>query len=141
MPPWPGATGSRSRNACEKAGAFPDPASALSRSFVQRDGARAIAEVEIACSEREAAVWRERLDTAVTLLLERLEAGPRDRFLALQRSWEGYAAQRCTLAGDVHSSAPSTLAQARCDLGEIASRAIKIERLSRSPNPGSQLTR
>lgn len=99
------------------------------------------AEAEIACSYRETAVWRQRLDTAATLLLERLESGPRERFLSLQSSWEGYAAQRCALAGDIPLSLDSALAQARCDLGQVANRALDIERLARSPNPGSALTR
>ena len=99
------------------------------------------AEAEIACSYREAAAWRARLDTAATLLLDRLEPGPRERFLSLQSSWEGYGAQRCALAGDVPVSTSSALAQARCDLGQVANRALDIERLARSPNPGSALAR
>lgn len=99
------------------------------------------AEIEIACSYREAAVWRQRLDTAATVLLERLEPGPRERFLSLQSSWEGYAAQTCALEGGVPLSQDAALAQAMCDLGQIANRALDIERLARSPNPGSALMR
>src|ERR671916_148035 len=47
-------------------------------------------EAEIACTRREAAVWRERLDVATMALAQRLEPGQRSRFAAEQRSWESY---------------------------------------------------
>src|SRR5215211_3796320 len=55
-------------------------------------------EVEIACSRREAAVWRERLDLSLAALAQRLDSGPRNRLGSLHRAWEGYSAQKCAFA-------------------------------------------
>ena len=56
-------------------------------------------EAEIACTRREAAVWRERLDLATINLAQRLEPGPRSRFAAEQRSWESYVGLKCAFVG------------------------------------------
>jgi uncharacterized protein YecT (DUF1311 family) len=89
-------------------------------------------DAEIACSRREAAVWRERLDAAMTALAQRLASGPRSRFAAVQRSWEGFASQKCAFLGEVEQPARAPAMQAGCELTEVAARAIEVERMARS---------
>jgi hypothetical protein len=86
---------------------------------------------DIACSRREAAVWRERLDLALASFAQRLEPGPRSRLAALQRSWEGYSAQKCAFAGEIQPPARAAAMQAGCELREVALRAMEVERLAR----------
>jgi lysozyme inhibitor LprI len=88
-------------------------------------------EAEIACTRREAAIWRERLELAAMLLGQRLESGSRSRFVALQRSWESYTAQKCAFIGDVQPPARAAVMQAGCELNEVAQRALEVERLTR----------
>jgi hypothetical protein len=95
-------------------------------------------EAEIACARREASIWRERLDLGAAALLQRVPSGPRNRFAALQRSWEGYAAQKCAFLGQIQPPARAPALQAGCDLNEVAHRAIEIERLARGQTPVSQ---
>jgi hypothetical protein len=90
-----------------------------------RDGA------EVACSRREAAVWRERLDLGLAAVAQRLEAGARSRLAALQRSWESYSAQKCAFAAEIQPPARAASMQAGCELRETALRAIEIERMTR----------
>jgi hypothetical protein len=89
-------------------------------------------EAEIDCSRREAAVWRERLETAARALAPRLESGARSCFAAVQRSWESYAAQKCAFIADVQTAARAPTMQAGCELSEVAGRALDVERLARS---------
>lgn len=105
----------------------------------QRGGNRS--DVELACNAREAAVWRERLDAAAAVLMDRLQGDARARFLGIQRDWEAYAAQRCAVMAEVRPSPSAALAASRCDLREIARRAIDVDSLSRSANPGRALAR
>ena len=88
-------------------------------------------EAEIACTRREAAVWRERLDLALSAFAQRLEPGPRSRLVALQRTWESYAAQKCAFAAEIQPPARAASMQAGCELRETALRAIEIERMTR----------
>jgi hypothetical protein len=90
------------------------------------------ADAEIACARREAILWRERLDAASGAFAQTLDAGQRSRFSALQRSWEAYTAQKCGLLGEIQPPARMAAMQAGCDLQEIASRAIEIERSVRT---------
>lgn len=92
-------------------------------------------EAEVTCSRREAEVWRERLDAAGRIVSDRLEAGARARFVALQRSWEAYTAQKCSFVFDVQDAARAPGAQAGCELNEVALRAIEVERLARRQTP------
>ena len=46
-------------------------------------------------------MWRERLDLALSAFAQRLEAGPRSRLVALQRTWESYAAQKCATCHNI----------------------------------------
>jgi uncharacterized protein YecT (DUF1311 family) len=95
-------------------------------------------EAEIDCSRREAAVWRERLQAASGALARRLEAGPRNRFAAVQLSWETYAAQKCAFVADVQVALRAPAMRAACELSEVASRAIEVERLARRQAEASQ---
>ena len=83
---------------------------------------------EVECSRREAAVWRERLDFALSAYAQRLDSGPRSRLAALQRSWEGYSAQKCAFAAEVQPAARAAVTQAACELREVALRSMEIER-------------
>jgi hypothetical protein len=89
-------------------------------------------DAEITCARREATLWRERLDAAAGAFAQTLDAGQRSRFAALQRSWEAYTAQKCGFLGEIQPPARMAAMQAGCDLQEIASRAIEIERSVRT---------
>ena len=94
---------------------------------------------EVDCSRREAAVWRERLDLALAAYAQRLDSGQRSRLAALQRSWEGYSAQKCAFAAEVQPAARAAATQAACELREVAIRAMEIERgLRRRERPAER---
>lgn len=86
--------------------------------------------VEVVCSRREAEVWRERLDIVAGAFVQRLESGPRQRFAAVQRTWETYAAQKCAFASEMQQPERAAATGAACDLREVALRAIEVERLA-----------
>jgi uncharacterized protein YecT (DUF1311 family) len=88
-------------------------------------------EAEVECSRREEAVWRERLDAAGRVLMQRLDSGARSRFVSVQRAWEAYASQKCAFMGDVQPAGRAPAMHAGCDLSETAERAIEVERLAR----------
>jgi len=88
-------------------------------------------EAEIACSRREASVWRERLEAGARALVQGLDSGGRSRLVAVQRSWEAYAAQKCSFAGAVQPPARASVTQAACELREVAERSIELERMAR----------
>jgi hypothetical protein len=92
----------------------------------QAEGERHVA--EIACSRREARVWRERLDNAARTLAQGLDSGARGRLVAVQRSWEGYASQKCAFAGELQIPARAATVQAACELREVALRSLELER-------------
>ena len=102
-------------------------------------------EAEIACSRRESAVWRERLDLAMTALVGRLDSGQRSRFGAEQRSWESYVGLKCAFVGEIHPAATAPVMQAGCELRSTAGRAIEVEgwvrRLVQGNQPRPQLHR
>jgi hypothetical protein len=102
-------------------------------------------EAEIACTRREAAVWRERLDLATMALAQRLEPGQRSRFAAEQRSWESYMGLKCALVGEIQPPATAPVMQAGCELRGAAGRAVEVEgwvrRLARTSQPRPQLHR
>jgi hypothetical protein len=102
-------------------------------------------EAEIACSRREAAVWRERLEAATAALAQRLDSGTRSRFAAEQRSWESYVGLKCAFVGEIQPPATAPMMQAGCELRSAASRAIEVEgwvrRLARGNQPRPQLHR
>lgn len=88
-------------------------------------------DTEIACTRREAAVWRERLDFATSALAQRLPSTSRSRFAAVQRSWEEYVALRCAFTGEIETPARAAVMQAGCELRAVAGRAIEIETIAR----------
>ena len=100
-----------------------------------REGGQDRRETEIACSRREARVWRERLDNAARTLAERLDSGTRSRLAALQRGWEGYTSQKCAFAGEIQPPARAPTTQAACELRETALRSLEVERLGQRPGP------
>jgi hypothetical protein len=88
-------------------------------------------DTEIACTRREAAVWRERLDFATSALSQRLASTSRSRFGAVQRSWEEYVALRCAFTGEIETPARAPVMQAGCEFRAVAARAIEIETMAR----------
>jgi Lysozyme inhibitor LprI len=102
-------------------------------------------EAEIACTRREAAVWRERLDLAAMALAQRLESGQRSRFAAGQRTWESYVGLNCAFVGEITPPATAPVMQSGCELRSAATRAIEVEgwvrRLARRSEPRPQLHR
>lgn len=95
-------------------------------------------DTEIACTRREAAVWRERLDFATSALSQRLASASRSRFGAVQRSWEEYVALRCAFTGEIETPARAPVMQAGCELRAVAARAIEIETIARRRMQPSQ---
>jgi hypothetical protein len=102
-------------------------------------------EAEIACTRREAAVWRERLDLATMALAQRLASGQRSRFAAGQRAWESYVGLNCAFVGEIQPPATAPMMQVGCELRAAAGRAIEVEgwvrRLARGSQPRPQLHR
>lgn len=95
-------------------------------------------DMELTCARRERAAWRARLEAASNALLTQLDSEGRSRFAALQRTWEGFTAQKCSFVADLSPAARAGIMQAGCDLREVADRAIEIERLGRSRAPQSR---
>lgn len=89
------------------------------------------ADTSIACSRRELAVWRERMDAAALAYGRSLAAAQRSRFLAVQRAWEGYSALKCSFLAEMQAPARAGMMLSGCELRETAERAIDIERLAR----------
>jgi uncharacterized protein YecT (DUF1311 family) len=98
-------------------------------------------DMEVSCVKRETLLWRERLDAASGAYAQALDSGQRSRFAALQRSWEGYVAQKCAFLGEMQPPARMATMQAGCDLQEVANRAIEIERALRNRQSGAGNTR
>jgi uncharacterized protein YecT (DUF1311 family) len=93
-------------------------------------------DAEIACTRREAAVWRERLDVIVGALARRLESGPRSRLASVERAWESFAAQKCAFIAEVQPPARAPVMQAACELREVAAHALDLERVARRQGTG-----
>jgi hypothetical protein len=84
----------------------------------------------LTCAEREEAIWRSRLDTAVSELQRSLPTSAFHRFVALQQAWQNYYALKCSFLGDEGG----TRAERRkngCELREVAMRAIEVDRYLR----------
>ncbi|MGL4975918.1 MAG: hypothetical protein ACRC56_11525, partial [Bosea sp. (in: a-proteobacteria)] len=73
-------------------------------------------DTEITCARREAAIWRERLDAGQLGYAQQLQPTARSRFLALQRSWESYTAQKCAFFGEVQPVPRAAVMQSGCEL-------------------------
>ncbi|MDJ1157245.1 lysozyme inhibitor LprI family protein [Chelatococcus sp. SYSU_G07232] len=96
----------------------------------RRDASNTL-EAEVTCARREAAVWRERLDSMTVTLARTLEPGARNRFAAVQRAWEDYAGLKCSFIGEQAPAARAAVFQSGCELREVANRAIEVERFMR----------
>ncbi|MGL5362639.1 MAG: lysozyme inhibitor LprI family protein, partial [Bosea sp. (in: a-proteobacteria)] len=93
-------------------------------------------DTEVSCARREAAIWRERLDAGQLGYAQQLQPAARSRFVALQRSWESYTAQKCAFFGEVQPVPRAAVMQSGCELREVANRAIEVERDLRQRNAG-----
>ncbi|MDR6870687.1 uncharacterized protein YecT (DUF1311 family) [Bosea sp. BE125] len=82
---------------------------------------------EPGCARREEAVWRERLLLALRLKGRSLDAGQRNRVVALQVAWESFVAQKCAFYGTTQREGWQLGRQAGCELREVANRAIELE--------------
>jgi hypothetical protein len=89
-------------------------------------------EAEAVCARRETALWRERMDAAAGVYAQRLDSGQRSRFGALQRGWEGYVAQKCAFLAEIQPVQRVAAMQAACDLREVATRSLEIEKSLRA---------
>lgn len=96
-----------------------------------RQATPATTDTAIACSRRELAVWRERMDAAALAYGRALAPAQRNRFLAVQRSWEGYSAMKCAFQAEMTAPARAGAMLSGCELRETAERAIDIDRLAR----------
>jgi hypothetical protein len=83
---------------------------------------------EAGCARREEAVWRERLMLAMQQSGRSLDAGQRSRLAALHLSWEGFIAQKCAFYGATQRDGWQLGRQAGCELREVATRALELER-------------
>ena len=83
---------------------------------------------EFSCARREEAVWRERLTQALQVSGRTLDAGQRSRLAALHLSWEGFIAQKCAFYGSTQREGWQLGRQAGCELREVATRALELER-------------
>lgn len=83
---------------------------------------------EFSCARREEAAWRERLTVAMQMSGRRLDAGQRSRLAALHVTWEGYIAQKCAFYGTTQREGWQAGRQAGCELREVATRALELER-------------
>lgn len=88
-------------------------------------------EAEVNCTRRETTIWRERLDTTNDTLEQTLGADARKRFAAIQRAWEEYVALKCSFIGEQAPLPRAAVFQAGCQLREVATRAIEVERFLR----------
>jgi uncharacterized protein YecT (DUF1311 family) len=83
---------------------------------------------EHSCARREEAVWRERLGQATQTVTRTMDAGQRSKLASLQVAWEGYVAQKCAFYGASQREGLQLGRQAGCELREVATRALELER-------------
>lgn len=83
---------------------------------------------EVGCARREETVWRERLMQAMQQSGRSLDAGQRSRLAALHVAWEGFVAQKCAFYGATQREGWQLGRQAGCELREVATRALELER-------------
>jgi hypothetical protein len=83
---------------------------------------------EAGCARREEAVWRERLMQAMQVSGRSLDAGQRSRLAALHLAWEGFIAQKCAFYGATQREGWQLGRQAGCELREVATRALELQR-------------
>jgi hypothetical protein len=90
---------------------------------------------EAGCARREEAVWRERLMQAMQLSGRTLDAGQRSRLAALHLAWEGFIAQKCAFYGATQREGWQLGRQAGCELREVATRALELQRAALQQAP------
>jgi|GEM_PF-1718981 len=90
---------------------------------------------EHACARREEAVWRERLGQATQAVTRAMDAGQRSKLASLQLAWEGYVAQKCAFYGASQREGLQLGRQAGCELREVATRALELERAQPQATP------
>ncbi|PTM42622.1 hypothetical protein C8D03_4215 [Bosea sp. 124] len=90
---------------------------------------------EFSCARREETVWRERLMQAMQLSGRTLDAGQRSRLAALHLAWEGFIAQKCAFYGATQREGWQVGRQAGCELREVATRALELERVALQQAP------
>ena len=83
---------------------------------------------EHSCARREEAVWRERLGQATQAVTRTMDAGQRSKLASLQLAWEGYVAQKCAFYGASQREGLQLGRQAGCELREVATRTLELER-------------
>lgn len=83
---------------------------------------------EVGCARREETVWRERLMLAMQHSGRSLDAGQRSRLAALHLAWEGFVAQKCAFYAATQREGWQLGRQAGCELREVATRALELER-------------
>ncbi|HEY5797512.1 MAG TPA: hypothetical protein VIU82_21130 [Bosea sp. (in: a-proteobacteria)] len=90
---------------------------------------------EVGCARREETVWRERLMQAMQLSGRSLDAGQRSRLAALHLAWEGFVAQKCAFYAATQREGWQLGRQAGCELREVATRALELERTALQQAP------
>lgn len=90
---------------------------------------------EAGCARREETVWRERLMQAMQQSGRTLDAGLRSRLAALHLAWEGFIAQKCAFYGATQREGWQLGRQAGCELREVATRALELERTALQQAP------
>lgn len=90
---------------------------------------------EAGCARREEAVWRERLMLAMQQSGRALDAGQRSRLAALHLAWEGFVAQKCAFYAATQREGWQLGRQAGCELREVATRALELERAALQQAP------
>ncbi len=90
---------------------------------------------EHSCARREEAVWRERLGQATQAVSRAMDAGQRSKLASLQVAWEGYVAQKCAFYGASQREGLQLGRQAGCELREVATRALELERSQPQATP------
>ena len=85
----------------------------------------------ITCAEREEAIWRSRLETAIAELTRSLPPTQLHRFASLQQAWQTYYAQKCSFLADEIGTDRAQRMRQGCELREVALRAIDVDRYLR----------
>ena len=88
---------------------------------------------ETGCARREEAIWRERLNQGLQQSARALDAGQRSRLVSVHLAWESYVAQKCALHGATQPAVLQAGRQAGCELREVATRALELQRAVSRP--------
>lgn len=86
---------------------------------------------EATCTERERTVWQTRLNATTAELHQSLPGTARKRFATLQRAWQNYYTLKCDFMNDDTPSERSQAMRKGCELREVATRSIEVDRYLR----------